>query len=95
MTPSDRHAPTHSNFPESKPVLEYVTLSITAGSHGQTVHINPQGPDTDSAAEAAKTQGLCAALNRLAEYGYRLLEGTVLHQNLNAAEGVLFMYRER
>jgi hypothetical protein len=57
--------------------------------------INPRRPDTDSAVEAAKKESLAGALNKLAEYGYRLLDGTVLPLCLDAAEGTIFMYRER
>jgi hypothetical protein len=59
------------------------------------VIISPKRPDTDSATAAAKQEGLAGALNKLGEYGYRLLEGTVLQLNLSAAEGTIFMYRER
>lgn len=80
---------------ELRPLLEYVTISVAPQSFGQTVKVNPKRPDTDSAVEAAKNEGLAGALNKLAEYGYRLLEGTVLPLSLDAAEGTLFMYRER
>jgi hypothetical protein len=95
MTPSDHKAPMHSDFPEMRGVREYVTISFTSGSRGQNVQISPKSSDTDTAVEAAKNEGLAGALNKLAECGYRLLEGTVLNQNLAAAEGTLFMYRER
>jgi len=82
-------------MPDLKPTLEYVIISFSSGSHGDTVTITPKNSQTDTAVDAAKTQALAGALNKLAEHGYCLLQGTVLHQNLSAAEGTLFMYRER
>ena len=53
-------------MPDTKPILEYVTISFQSGNHGQNVRISPKRPDTDTAVEAAKTGGLAAALNKLA-----------------------------
>jgi hypothetical protein len=75
-------------------LLEYVTISISPNTHGQTLQINPKRPDIDTAVEAAKKEGLAGTLNKLGKYGYRLLQCTVLPLNLGAAEGTLFMYRE-
>jgi len=54
---------------DPKPLLEYVTISFVSGSHGQNVTITPKRPDTETAVEAAKIDGLAGALNKLAEYG--------------------------
>jgi hypothetical protein len=74
--------------------FEYLTITILKG---QVYKIEPQRADTESAMEAAKTDGIAGALNKLAEYGFRLLEGSTLLpvQAHGANEGVLFMYRER
>jgi hypothetical protein len=71
----------------------YVAITILKG---QISNIEPKRADTESAMEA-KTGGIAGALNELAEYRFRLLDGSTPFpvQTHGANEGVLFMYRKR
>ena len=74
--------------------FEYVCISMLAGG---VDGVNPVTPDTKTALEAGQREGLMAAVNKMAEYGYKVLEGTslVLNTSLSGASIAVFMYRER
>lgn len=74
--------------------FEYVCISMAAGG---VDGVNPENPDTKTALEAGQRDGLMAAVNKMDEYGYKLLEGTslVLNTSLGGASIAIFMYRER
>jgi hypothetical protein len=74
--------------------FEYVCISMAAG--GVDV-VSPENPDTRTALEAGQQDGLMAAVNKMAEDGYKLLDGTslVLNSSLSGANLAVFMYRER
>jgi hypothetical protein len=72
---------------------EYVMITTALG---QVHTVEPKSPDTDTALEAGKKGGLIAAVNKMAEYDYRLLEGTAFSTEAHYGGSfvTLFMYRE-
>ena len=75
-------------------VVEYVSISTALGA----VHdVNPRRPDTETALDAGKKGTLVDAINKMAEYGYRLLDGTTLvtECHISGAFVTVFMYREK
>jgi hypothetical protein len=75
-------------------VREYISISTANGA----VHrVDPQGKDTQTALEVGKKGTLVDAINKMSEYGYRLLEGTslVIDVSIDGAFVTVFMYREK
>ncbi|MGH9612591.1 MAG: hypothetical protein ACRD4P_05880 [Bryobacteraceae bacterium] len=72
---------------------EYVMITT---SQGGVASVEPSRPDTKTALDVGKSGSLIDAINKMAEYGYRLLEGTVLvtQQHLSGSDVTVFMYRE-
>lgn len=64
---------------------------------GKVSDVYPKGPHTHTALQAGKNGTLVDAINKMAEYDYRLLEGTslVMDVSLGGAFLAVFMYRDR
>jgi hypothetical protein len=73
---------------------DYISIST---SMGKVDLVDPQRPDTKTALEAGKNGTLVDAINKMAEYGYKLLEGTTLETeaSLGGSSVTVFMYREK
>ena len=74
--------------------LEYVCITMASGAVDT---VTPDNPDTKTALDAGKKGGLVAAINKMAEYQYKLLEGTklVMECSLGGAFVAVFMYRQK
>lgn len=59
--------------------------------------VTPHNPNTQTALEAGKKGTLVDAINKMAESGYRLLDGTALVTDcsIGGANVTVFMYREK
>jgi hypothetical protein len=75
-------------------ILEYVCITMSAGA---VYSVTPENANTKTALEAGKNGGLVHAINKMAESGYQLLEGTSLVMDcaISGASVAVFMYRER
>jgi hypothetical protein len=72
---------------------KYVMISTAAGAvHAAAL----SSPETGTALDAGKKGSLVDAINKMAEYGYRLLDGTTLVTDcaMGGANVTVFMYRE-
>jgi hypothetical protein len=77
----------------SPEIHEYVMIEI---QQGMVSSVLPESAQTHTALEAALNGAPIDAINKLAESGWRLLEGTVISGNTSfaGAFATIFMYRE-
>jgi hypothetical protein len=73
--------------------FEYVMIELQQGTVSS---ILPESPETRTAFEAAQNGTPISAINKLAENGWRLLDGTVISgpTSFGGAFATIFMYRE-
>ena len=73
--------------------VEYVCISTSGGG---VYSVTPENPNTKTALEAGRKGTLIDSINKMAESGYRLLDGTALVTDcsIGGANVTVFMYRE-
>ena len=78
---------------ETPEAFEYLMIELQQGTVSS---VKPDTPETRTALDAAQSGTPVDAINKLAESGWRLLEGTVISGSTSfaGAFATIFMYRE-